>query len=171
MTLHHWQQLAQPNLGGILVPRPGVLTKDFKQLDIDLEEVYSLNDLEEDDVDASSFQLLPTSTPAKAKERPRGERGVRGPWGCSSRNAPVLLSGLPLASSRALPSCSSLSLPPRCPHGDAPPAAAQGPFSGSPGGMSPRHHPGEPLLPLGCLEGAGLGQTASPGPTCARCPL
>ncbi|XP_066192766.1 huntingtin-associated protein 1 [Sylvia atricapilla] len=71
VTLHHWQQLAQPNLGGILVPRPGVLTKDFKQLDIDLEEVYSLNDLEEDDVDTSSFQLLPTSTPAKAKERPR----------------------------------------------------------------------------------------------------
>ncbi|NWY29423.1 TRAK1 protein, partial [Pheucticus melanocephalus] len=63
VTLHHWQQLAQPNLGGILVPRPGVLTKDFRQLDIDLEEVYSLNDLEEDDVDASSFQLLPTSTP------------------------------------------------------------------------------------------------------------
>lgn len=71
VTLHHWQQLAQPNLGGILVPRPGVLTKDFKQLDVDLEEVYSLNDLEEDDVDASSFQRLPTSTPAKAKERPR----------------------------------------------------------------------------------------------------
>ncbi|XP_009992507.1 PREDICTED: huntingtin-associated protein 1 [Chaetura pelagica] len=70
VTLHHWQQLARPNLGGILVPRPGVLTKDFRQLDIDLEEVYSLNDLEEDDVDAGSFQLLPTSTPAKAKERP-----------------------------------------------------------------------------------------------------
>ncbi|KAM9255078.1 huntingtin-associated protein 1 [Cariama cristata] len=70
VTLHHWQQLARPNLGGILVPRPGVLTKDFRQLDIDLEEVYSLNDLEEDDVDTSSFQLLPTSTPTKAKERP-----------------------------------------------------------------------------------------------------
>ncbi|KAM6108080.1 LOW QUALITY PROTEIN: huntingtin-associated protein 1 [Pterocles gutturalis] len=70
VTLHHWQQLAQPNLGGILVPRPGVLTKDFRQLDTDLEEVYSLGDLEEDDVDAGSFQLLPTSTPAKAKERP-----------------------------------------------------------------------------------------------------
>ncbi|XP_054032708.1 huntingtin-associated protein 1 isoform X4 [Dryobates pubescens] len=70
VTLHHWQQLARPHLGGILVPRPGVLTKDFRQLDTDLEEVYSLNDLEEDDVEASSFQLLPTSTPAKAKERP-----------------------------------------------------------------------------------------------------
>ncbi|OXB63700.1 hypothetical protein ASZ78_009015 [Callipepla squamata] len=70
VTLHHWQQLAQPNLGGILVPRPGVLTKDFRPLDIDLEEVYSLTDLEEDEVEAASFQLLPTSTPTKAMERP-----------------------------------------------------------------------------------------------------
>ncbi|KAI6072496.1 Huntingtin-associated protein 1 [Aix galericulata] len=70
VTLHHWQQLARPDLGGILVPRPGVLTKDFRQLDIDLEEVYSLTDLEEDEVEAASFQLLPTSTPTKAKERP-----------------------------------------------------------------------------------------------------
>nr|XP_060636974.1 trafficking kinesin-binding protein 1-like isoform X1 [Anolis sagrei ordinatus] len=70
MTLHHWQQLARPHLAGILDPRPGVLTKDFRQLDTDLEEVYSLNDLEEDDVDVSSFPALATSTPAKAKERP-----------------------------------------------------------------------------------------------------
>ncbi|KAL8175996.1 UNVERIFIED_CONTAM: hypothetical protein K2H54_017145 [Gekko kuhli] len=71
MTLHHWQQLARPNLAGVLDPRPGVLTKDFRQLDVDLEEVYNLNDLEEDDVDASAFPALATSTPAKAKERPR----------------------------------------------------------------------------------------------------
>ncbi|XP_053217326.1 trafficking kinesin-binding protein 1-like [Podarcis raffonei] len=70
MTLHHWQQLARPHLAGILDPRPGVLTKDFRQLDTDLEEVYNLNDLEEDDVDAGSFPALATSTPAKAKERP-----------------------------------------------------------------------------------------------------
>ncbi|XP_068775457.1 huntingtin-associated protein 1 isoform X2 [Struthio camelus] len=70
VTLHHWQQLARPDLGGILVPRPGVLTKDFRQLDVDLEEIYNLDDLEEDDVEAGSFQLLPTSMPAKAKERP-----------------------------------------------------------------------------------------------------
>lgn len=73
MTLHHWQQLARPHLAGILDPRPGVLTKDFRQLDTDQEEVYNLNDLEEDDVDAKSFQALATSTPAKAKERPSGE--------------------------------------------------------------------------------------------------
>ena len=49
MTLHHWQQLAKPNLGGILHPRPGVLTKDFRELEVDLQHVYSLNDLEEDE--------------------------------------------------------------------------------------------------------------------------
>ncbi|XP_034613708.1 trafficking kinesin-binding protein 1-like isoform X1 [Trachemys scripta elegans] len=67
VTLHHWQQLAKPNLGGILDPRPGVLTKDFRQLDVDLEEVYNLNDLEEDDVDLSAFPALAASTPSKAK--------------------------------------------------------------------------------------------------------
>uniref|UniRef100_A0A673ZHE6 Trafficking kinesin-binding protein 1-like n=1 Tax=Salmo trutta TaxID=8032 RepID=A0A673ZHE6_SALTR len=55
VTLHHWQQLAKPNLGGILHPRPGVLTKDFRELEIDLQHVYSLNDLEEDDPDQSQL--------------------------------------------------------------------------------------------------------------------
>uniref|UniRef100_A0A8C5JMA4 TRAK1 protein n=1 Tax=Junco hyemalis TaxID=40217 RepID=A0A8C5JMA4_JUNHY len=169
VTLHHWQQLAQPNLGGILVPRPGVLTKDFRQLDTDLEEVYSLNDLEEDDVDASSFQLLPTSTPAKAKERPRGERGARGRRGRSPWGVPALLSRLALASPGAFPPCSSLSVAPRAPPGDAPPAAVPGLFSGSGmSGMSHGHRPGEPLLPPGCLRGAAL---ASAAPSCAGCPL
>ncbi|XP_065254657.1 trafficking kinesin-binding protein 1 isoform X2 [Emys orbicularis] len=48
-TLHHWQQLAQPHLGGILDPRPGVVTKGFRTLDLDLDEVYCLNDYEEDE--------------------------------------------------------------------------------------------------------------------------
>lgn len=51
MTLLQWQQLAKPNLGGILHPRPGVLTKDFKELEVDVQHVYSLNDLEEDEPD------------------------------------------------------------------------------------------------------------------------
>uniref|UniRef100_A0A3P9MTC2 Trafficking kinesin-binding protein 1-like n=1 Tax=Poecilia reticulata TaxID=8081 RepID=A0A3P9MTC2_POERE len=55
VTLHHWQQLAKPNLGGILHPRPGVLTKDFKELEVDVQHVYSLNDLEEDEPDLSQF--------------------------------------------------------------------------------------------------------------------
>lgn len=55
VTLHHWQQLAKPNLGGILHPRPGVLTKDFKELEVDIQHVYSLNDLEEDEPDLTQF--------------------------------------------------------------------------------------------------------------------
>ncbi|XP_063056813.1 trafficking kinesin-binding protein 1, partial [Engraulis encrasicolus] len=61
VTLHHWQQLARPNLGGILHPRPGVLTKDFRTLDIDLQHVYSLNDLEEDEEDCSALARLSAS--------------------------------------------------------------------------------------------------------------
>ncbi|XP_030076340.1 trafficking kinesin-binding protein 1 [Microcaecilia unicolor] len=68
VTLHHWQQLAKPNLGGILDFRPGVLTKDFRQLDVDNSKVYNLNDLEEDDVDISFFQAGATSIAGKAME-------------------------------------------------------------------------------------------------------
>ncbi|XP_069807846.1 trafficking kinesin-binding protein 1-like isoform X2 [Dendropsophus ebraccatus] len=66
-TLLHWQNLAKPNLGGILDPRPGVLTKDFKELDIDVEDVYNLNDFEEDDLEPISFEAIATSTPTKSK--------------------------------------------------------------------------------------------------------
>ncbi|XP_026874155.2 trafficking kinesin-binding protein 1 isoform X2 [Electrophorus electricus] len=55
VTLHHWQQLAQPNLGGVLHPRPGILTKDFRELDVDAQHVYSLGDLEEDEPDLSTL--------------------------------------------------------------------------------------------------------------------
>ncbi|OCT61323.1 hypothetical protein XELAEV_18047350mg [Xenopus laevis] len=48
-TLFHWQQLAQPNLGTVLDPRPGVMTKDFQPLPEDTE--YNLCDLEEDEKD------------------------------------------------------------------------------------------------------------------------
>ncbi|KAM5293321.1 trafficking kinesin-binding protein 1 isoform 2-T2 [Ctenodactylus gundi] len=68
-TLHHWQQLAQPHLGGILDPRPGVVTKGFRTLDVDLDEVYCLNDFEEDDTgDHISLPGLATSTPAQHPE-------------------------------------------------------------------------------------------------------
>uniref|UniRef100_A0A3B4ATT9 Uncharacterized protein n=1 Tax=Periophthalmus magnuspinnatus TaxID=409849 RepID=A0A3B4ATT9_9GOBI len=59
VTLHQWQQLAKPNLGGILHPRPGVLTKDFRELEVDIQHVYSLNDLEEDEPDLR--RPVPTS--------------------------------------------------------------------------------------------------------------
>ncbi|XP_041101038.1 trafficking kinesin-binding protein 1-like isoform X1 [Polyodon spathula] len=77
-TLHHWQQLAQPNLGGILDSRPGVVTKGFRPLELDLEEVYQLADFEEDESGDLSFQELPTSIPAQhmetSGERSRGEQ-------------------------------------------------------------------------------------------------
>ncbi|XP_069763253.1 trafficking kinesin-binding protein 1-like isoform X3 [Narcine bancroftii] len=66
-TLHQWKQLAQPNLGGILEPRPGVLTKDFCQLKADVGEVYNLNDLEEDETDFTLFQHLTTPLPEQPK--------------------------------------------------------------------------------------------------------
>ncbi|XP_037703824.1 trafficking kinesin-binding protein 1 isoform X5 [Choloepus didactylus] len=73
-TLHHWQQLAQPHLGGILDPRPGVVTKGFRTLDVDLDEVYCLNDLEEDDTGGHiPLPGLATSTPAQHPET-SGER-------------------------------------------------------------------------------------------------
>lgn len=68
VTLHHWQQLAKPNLGGILHPRPGVLTKDFRELEIDMQHVYSLNDIEEDETDlpplsgARSAMVIPSGS-------------------------------------------------------------------------------------------------------------
>ncbi|XP_018093432.1 trafficking kinesin-binding protein 1 isoform X2 [Xenopus laevis] len=68
-TLMHWQQLAKPNLGGILDHRPGVLTKDFQELDIDQQDVYNLNDFEEDDMEPISFQAVASSTPTKSKDR------------------------------------------------------------------------------------------------------
>ncbi|XP_035187938.1 trafficking kinesin-binding protein 2 isoform X2 [Oxyura jamaicensis] len=46
-TLFHWQQLARPNLGTILDPRPGVVTKGFTPLTDD--SVHHISDLEEDD--------------------------------------------------------------------------------------------------------------------------
>lgn len=46
-TLFHWQQLARPNLGTILDPRPGVVTKGFTPLPDDT--AHHIFDLEEDD--------------------------------------------------------------------------------------------------------------------------
>ncbi|KAL6115471.1 trak2 [Pungitius sinensis] len=47
LTLHHWQQLAQPHLATILDPHPGVVTKGFCPLVQDT--VYRLSDMEEDE--------------------------------------------------------------------------------------------------------------------------
>ncbi|TRY56880.1 hypothetical protein DNTS_028946 [Danionella cerebrum] len=68
-TLHAWQQLAQPHLGGILDPRPGVMTKGSCPLEIHLDEVYQFTDLEEDGGDDNSQSTL--STPILGSPVPR----------------------------------------------------------------------------------------------------
>ncbi|XP_026158966.1 trafficking kinesin-binding protein 1 [Mastacembelus armatus] len=74
VTLHQWQQLAKPNLGGILHPRPGVLTKDFRELEVDIQHVYSLNDLEEDEPDLSQLSgphgMVSPSSPSHPQTSP-----------------------------------------------------------------------------------------------------
>ncbi|XP_030637282.1 trafficking kinesin-binding protein 1 isoform X3 [Chanos chanos] len=53
VTLHQWQLLAQPHLGGILDSRPGVVTKGFRPLEQEAEagaeEAYQFTDPEEDE--------------------------------------------------------------------------------------------------------------------------
>ncbi|CAL8390504.1 unnamed protein product [Boreogadus saida] len=57
LTLHHWQQLAQPHLATLLDPRPGVVTKGFRPLSHDRDPPaddgpppsYRLDDPEEED--------------------------------------------------------------------------------------------------------------------------
>ncbi|KAM9489203.1 trafficking kinesin-binding protein 1 isoform 3-T3 [Clarias gariepinus] len=86
-TLHAWQQLAQPNLGGILDTRPGVVTKGFRHLQLDIEEVYTFTDLEEDETEAhkisqpslstsglGSIPCSPSSNLHRQGEKHRGER-------------------------------------------------------------------------------------------------
>ncbi|XP_077347691.1 trafficking kinesin-binding protein 1 isoform X14 [Lithobates pipiens] len=67
-TLHQWQQLAQPHLGGILDPRPGVVTKGFRTLDLDQEEVYCFTDYEEDETGDIPYKSLTTSSPVHHSE-------------------------------------------------------------------------------------------------------
>lgn len=72
-TLHHWQQLAQPNLGTILDPRPGVITKGFTQLPQDA--VYHISDLEEDDEEGITFQV---QQPHQGEQTPSVSKPVAG---------------------------------------------------------------------------------------------
>nr|XP_033786287.1 trafficking kinesin-binding protein 1 isoform X5 [Geotrypetes seraphini] len=87
VTLHHWQQLAQPHLGGILDPRPGVVTKGFRTLDLDLEDVYCLTDYEEDETGDISFKSLTTSTPVQTSgERSQAQVTVSDTKNCPSQS-------------------------------------------------------------------------------------
>ncbi|EGV99434.1 trafficking kinesin-binding protein 2 [Cricetulus griseus] len=72
-TLHHWQQLAQPNLGTILDPRPGVITKGFTQMPTDV--VYHISDLEEDEEEGITFQV---QQPLQLEQKPAAPTPVTG---------------------------------------------------------------------------------------------
>uniref|UniRef100_A0A8C8VXJ7 Trafficking protein, kinesin binding 2 n=1 Tax=Peromyscus maniculatus bairdii TaxID=230844 RepID=A0A8C8VXJ7_PERMB len=72
-TLHHWQQLAQPNLGTILDPRPGVITKGFTQMPKDV--VYHISDLEEDEEEGITFQV---QQPLQVEPKPAAPTPVTG---------------------------------------------------------------------------------------------
>lgn len=50
-TLHHWNRLATPTLGGLLDERPGVTIRGGRGLDELGLQVYSLSDVEEDAAD------------------------------------------------------------------------------------------------------------------------
>ncbi|XP_063504400.1 trafficking kinesin-binding protein 2 isoform X2 [Pongo pygmaeus] len=72
-TLYHWQQLAQPNLGTILDPRPGVITKGFTQLPRDT--IYHISDLEEDEEEGITFQV---QQPLEVEEKLSTSKPVMG---------------------------------------------------------------------------------------------
>lgn len=50
-TLHHWNRLATPTLGGLLDERPGVTIRGGRGLDELGLHLYSLSDVEEDEAD------------------------------------------------------------------------------------------------------------------------
>ncbi|XP_066544695.1 trafficking kinesin-binding protein 2 isoform X2 [Amia ocellicauda] len=81
LTLHHWQQLAQPHLATILDPRPGVVTKGFKPLPEDA--VYRLSDLEEDEEEDLRDRGV-ADVQEEEEEEEEGEGGIMFQVQCSS---------------------------------------------------------------------------------------
>lgn len=76
-TLFHWQQLAQPNLGTILDPRPGVVTKGFTPLSQD--DGYHLSDPEEDEEqqdEGITFQVPQFPLEEKKPTVPKSVAGI-----------------------------------------------------------------------------------------------
>lgn len=59
-TLHHWNRLATPTLGGLLDERPGVTIRGGRGLDELGLHLYSLSDVEEDEADhpGKQYQTL-----------------------------------------------------------------------------------------------------------------
>lgn len=56
-TLHHWNRLATPTLGGLLDERPGVTIRGGRGLDELGLHLYSLSDVEEDEADNPGKQF------------------------------------------------------------------------------------------------------------------
>ncbi|XP_054826689.1 trafficking kinesin-binding protein 2 isoform X2 [Eublepharis macularius] len=76
-TLFHWQQLAQPNLGTILDPRPGVVTKGFTPLSRD--DFCHLSDLEEDEEERDegiTFQVQQSPLEERKPAEPESVAGI-----------------------------------------------------------------------------------------------
>ncbi|XP_043361526.1 trafficking kinesin-binding protein 2 isoform X8 [Dermochelys coriacea] len=102
-TLFHWQQLAQPNLGTILDPRPGVVTKGFTPLPEDA--VYHISDLEEDEEEGEggiTFQVPQAFLEEGTRAVPKPEAGIFLP--------PITSAAVPLTASnpgKCLPSTNS----------------------------------------------------------------
>ncbi|KAI1899028.1 hypothetical protein AGOR_G00078460 [Albula goreensis] len=125
LTLHHWQQLAQPHLATILDPHPGVVTKGFRPLPQDA--VYHLNDLEEDEEDGPTTMKSGSAVSEKQREEEEEDGGITFQVQCAStpeekeRKNEKRPSPLPSPARRASPSPSCPCSPPRpCPR-PAPP--------------------------------------------------
>ncbi|XP_061233334.1 trafficking kinesin-binding protein 2 isoform X2 [Neopsephotus bourkii] len=90
-TLFHWQQLARPNLGTILDPRPGVVTKGFTPLSDDA--VHHISDLEEDDEEGGgiTFQVQQSVPEEKKCTVAKPVAGIFLP--------PITSAGIPLTAS------------------------------------------------------------------------
>lgn len=61
-TLHHWNRLATPTLGGLLDERPGVTIRGGRGLDELGLHLYSLSDVEEDEADHPGKQYQPMNS-------------------------------------------------------------------------------------------------------------
>ncbi|KAG5852279.1 hypothetical protein ANANG_G00060710 [Anguilla anguilla] len=91
LTLHHWQQLAQPHLATILDPHPGVVTKGFRPLPQDA--VYHLTDLEEDEEEAAvrrGTARLRNEEARKRRKRREGSPSSSRPPSPARRASPPL---------------------------------------------------------------------------------
>ena len=58
MTLHHWQRLATPHMGGLLEERPGVQIKGDRNILLEEnDELFDLSDYEEDGEDYTDYNI------------------------------------------------------------------------------------------------------------------